>query len=106
MATTTLTGAERSTGRLTLVASGGSNNVDIVNAPAQWTEVEVISYGQDDLFVRVDGVAPIVDGKFAYVLPAGSVSVRTISVPTAGATKVQLISPGATKYVVQGTIGR
>lgn len=102
MATTTLAAGERSTGRITLTPAG----VDIVNAPAQWSEVEVISYGQDDLFIRADGSAPAVDGKFAHVLPAGIVSTRTIPVPTSGSTQIQLISPGATKYVVSGSIGR
>ena len=98
---TTLTGSQVSSGRITLTASTGSNNVDTVTAPAQWSHVRVIGYGQGDLFVTTDGSAPTVDGKNCWVIPAGSVAVLDIPVDSTGASVIKLLSDQATKYVVQ-----
>ena len=103
MATTTLTSGQKSTGRITLTASTGSNNVDTVNAPAQWSHVRILSWGPGDIFFTTDGSAPTVDGKNTQILPGSSGAISYIDVPvdSSGASVIKLLSDQATKYVVQ-----
>lgn len=86
---------EISTGPVTLTA----NTADTVTFTNDVDQIEVVSDGTADLNVRIDGSAAATTGKFSYVLPAGSVSCRTIDIP--GTNKsFSLISTGATKYRV------
>lgn len=101
---TSLAAGEIAAHAITLTASSGSNNVDKVTFTDDVNRVEIISDGAADLYVRVDGVDPIVGGAKAYRLPFGVVSSREIPMPSAwdqatGQT-VRLISAGATKYSV------
>lgn len=96
MATHTITG--RGCYEKTLTASV----VDTVNFDTDWNEVEVVSNGLAPLFVTVDGSSPTVNGEDSYILPAGTVSSRTIVVPGSGTTTVKVISSAPTTYSVAG----
>lgn len=82
-----------------------ANIVDSVTFTARDCDaVEVLSDGAADLYVTVDGSTPTVAGNNTDRLPAGAPSVRVISVPTSGATEVQLKSSGTVKYSVTEAI--
>lgn len=78
-----------------------ANAVDTVTFTGRDCDaVEVISDGAADLYVTVDGSTPTVAGNTTDRLPSGAPSVRVLSVPTSGATQVQLKSSGTVKYSV------
>lgn len=63
--------------------------------------VEVISDGVAALYVSVDAAAATVAGSHCYLLPAGAVTSRVITVRTGGTTDLSLISSGTPTYSVQ-----
>lgn len=83
----------------TLVAS----TVDTVTFTAtDLDEVEVLSDGTAAVYFTVDGTTPTVAGDGMWEIPAAR-AVRTVQVPTAGATIVKLISSGTPVYSVART---
>lgn len=61
--------------------------------------VEVVTDGTAAVYVTVDGTTPTVAGANTYPLPAASVPVsRIMSVGSAGATVVKVISAGTPVY--------
>ena len=82
----------------TLVAA----TVDTVTFANYTSEVEVVSDGADELYVRGDGTAPTVAGNASHFLPAGTVSSRRIKCTrqSDGTTVVKLISAGTPAYSV------
>lgn len=97
---TTLAAGEIAVHAITLTAS----TVDTVTFTDDVNKVEIISDGTADLYVRLDGVDPASPFKGSYRLPAGSPSVRELTMPNPGNTStgqtVKLFSTGATKYSV------
>lgn len=64
-------------------------------------KVEVVSDGTAAVYFSVDGSTPTVAGAKCFSLPAASVPVsRIVSVATAGATVVKVISAGTPTYWV------
>jgi hypothetical protein len=92
---TTIAVGERSSGGITLSAS----SVDKVTFAGRATLVEIICDGVEDTFVRLDGVDPTVNGKFAFRFPKGAITRRVLQMP-AGSSEVRLISVGTVKYSV------
>lgn len=82
---------------VTLVA----NTVATLTFDSDAGEVEVLNVdGADAVYVRTDGVAPVVGGTGCDVLPAAIGFVR-LKVSTDGPTVVKLISAGTPKVSVK-----
>lgn len=97
MANYTVAAGEHGAYAKTLVAS----TVDTVTfTDRDLDTVEVFSSGAVAVYVTVDGSTPTVGGAATWELPAGGPAVRTITVPTAGATVVKLISASTPVYSV------
>lgn len=76
-----------------------ANTTDTVTFEKDHNEIEVYSDGTAVLTFRVDGTDPVTNDPRGYSLPAQA-STRTVRVPTAGNTKVKLISSGTPTYTV------
>lgn len=74
-----------------------------VTLDADYDQVEILNRDSAlEIYYRVDGTTPTVAGDDCYpVLPGQGL---LVSVPTAGATQVQLISSGTAKYSVTGVL--
>lgn len=80
----------------TLVAA----TVTTVTLDKDYDSVEVLNRGTVDLWLRVDGVDPVVAADDTYVCVGGGFVI--LPVPTAGSTDVKLISTGTPAYSVAG----
>jgi len=75
---------------------------DTVTLAGDRDTVEVINLdGAASIYFTVDNSAATVDGQNTFVIPAAIGSLE-VDVPTAGDTKVRLISDGTPTYSVQG----
>jgi hypothetical protein len=61
--------------------------------------IQILNYGDVDLWARVDGSDPIIGGVGSIIVPAGSWI--TTSNPVSSTTAVCLVSSGTTNYVIE-----
>lgn len=77
-----------------------ANAVSTVNYAFDTGQVAVYNFdGTENLFVRVDGTDPTIEGDDSYAVPVGSR--RVITVETDGNTVVKAISAGVVKFEVE-----
>lgn len=76
-----------------------ASTVDTVTFAENIHTVEIVSDGDDAIYVGVDGVVPTVGGAANYYLPA-SASTREVKSDNGAATVIKLISAGTPTYSV------
>lgn len=74
--------------------------VTTIDLATDFGKCEVLNRGDVDIFFRVDGTDPEVDGDNCEVVPAGQWAV--VEVTTNGPTIVKLISSSTPSYSVRG----
>ena len=74
--------------------------VETVNLGHDSDSVEVLNRGSFDLYFRLDGSDPVVDGNNSEIVPVGS-ALEVLRVASGNAT-VKLISEDDVKYSVRG----
>lgn len=79
----------------TLVA----DTVDTVTFNEDVAEVEIVTDGSADIFIKFDGGTPTVEGTDCYMIPAAAGSMQ-LAPKTSGDTVVNLISSGTPVYSV------
>jgi hypothetical protein len=80
-----------------------ADTVAVVTLDADYDSVEVMSRGESDIYFRVDGEDPTVEGDDCYLVLAGGF--LEVPVPgRAGSSEIRLISTDATAYSVTGVL--
>lgn len=76
------------------------NTVATVTVGVDADYVEVVNRGEQDIYFRIDGTNPAVDGDDSEIVPAGT----AFEIPRRGAgnASVKLVSTGAAAYTVRG----
>jgi hypothetical protein len=75
--------------------------VDTVTIAGTYPAVEIVSSGEEAVYVTVDGAEPTVAGQHCFALPAGPPAVRQLKLHKREPdTVVRLVSPGSPTYSV------